>query len=172
MIKSLRFCDFYECVTDQSTDQSTVLHCIRSVLFSRGHATLHLAVSVGPSVRPLVTFLNFDRSSHHCYCPTVRDWIAVYPASLPIRISWWDPLKSSLNALLWDFTSIAVSLCHNFAIFTISWIDWSQRRTLLANVSPLHAHGYSFDLDMVFGAAVISVHHLICSIDNNFIFTT
>ena len=171
-MKSLRFCDFYECVTDQPTDQATVLHCMRSVLFSRGHATLHLAESVRPSVRPSVTFLNSDRFSHYCSWPTVRDWIAVHPALLPIRISWWDPLKSSLNALLWDFTSIAVCLCNNFAIFTISWINWSQRRTLLAYVSPFHAHGYSFDLDMVFGTAVISVHHLICSINNNFIFTT
>ena len=52
--------------------------------FSRGHATLHLAVSVGPSVRPSVgpsvTFLNSERFSHYCSCPTVRDWIAVYPA--------------------------------------------------------------------------------------------
>ena len=57
-------------------------------LFSRGHATLHLAVSVGRSVgpsvrlsvRPSVTFLNYERFSHYCSCPTVRDWIAVYPA--------------------------------------------------------------------------------------------
>ena len=40
-------------------------------LFSRGHATLHLAVSVRPSVRHI-----------YCSCPTVRDWIAVYPALL------------------------------------------------------------------------------------------
>ena len=45
-------------------------------LFSRGHATLHLAVSVGR----LRTFLNSERFSHYCSCPTVRDWIAVYPA--------------------------------------------------------------------------------------------
>ena len=56
-------------------------HCI---FFSRGHATLHFAVSVGPSVRrsvgPPVIFLNSERFSHYCSCPTVRDWIAVYPA--------------------------------------------------------------------------------------------
>ena len=45
-----------------------------------GHASLHLAVSVGRSVRPSVTFLNSERFSHYCFCPTVRDWIAVYPA--------------------------------------------------------------------------------------------
>ena len=49
-------------------------------LFSRGHATLHLAVSVGRSVSRYVTFLNSERFSHYCSCPTVRDWIAVYPA--------------------------------------------------------------------------------------------
>ena len=53
--------------------------------FSRVHATLHLGLSVGPSVRRYVgrsvTFLNSDRFSHYCSCPTVRDWIAVYPAS-------------------------------------------------------------------------------------------
>ena len=55
-------------------------------LLSRGHSTLHLAVSVGMSVGPSVgrsvTFLNSERFSHYCSCPTVRDWIAVYPALL------------------------------------------------------------------------------------------
>ena len=55
-----------------------------SLVFSRGHATLHLAVSVGRSVGrsvgPSVTFLNSERFLHYCSCPTVRDWIAVYPA--------------------------------------------------------------------------------------------
>ena len=36
--------------------------------------------SVGPSVRPSVTFLNSERFLQYCSCPTVRDWIAVYPA--------------------------------------------------------------------------------------------
>ena len=49
-------------------------------IFSRGHATLHLAVSVGRSVPLLVTFLNCERFSHYCSCPTICDWIAVYPA--------------------------------------------------------------------------------------------
>ena len=55
-------------------------------VFSRGHATLHLAVLVGPLVRPSVgwsvTFPNCMRFLHYCSCPTVRDWIAVYPALL------------------------------------------------------------------------------------------
>merc|ERR1712142_212993 len=36
--------------------------------------------SVGPSVRRSVTFLNCERFWLYCSCPTVRDWIAVYPA--------------------------------------------------------------------------------------------
>ena len=32
------------------------------------------------SIRPSVTFLNFVQFLHYCSCPTVRDWIAVYPA--------------------------------------------------------------------------------------------
>ena len=54
--------------------------CLNQNIFSRGHATLHLAVLVGRSVRPSVTFLNCEQFSHYCSCPTVRDWIAVYPA--------------------------------------------------------------------------------------------
>ena len=54
------------------------------LILSRGRATRHLAVSVGRqvglSVRWSVTFLNSKRFSHYCSCPTVRDWIAVYPA--------------------------------------------------------------------------------------------
>ena len=47
-----------------------------STVFSRGHATLNLAVLVGESV----TFLNCERFSHYCSCLTVCDWIAVYLA--------------------------------------------------------------------------------------------
>ena len=42
--------------------------------------SLHLAVSVGPSVPPSATLLNYERFSHYSSCPTVRDWIAVFPA--------------------------------------------------------------------------------------------
>ena len=45
-------------------------------VFSRGHATLYLAVSVRMSVYPSVTFLNSELFLHYCSCPTVRDWIA------------------------------------------------------------------------------------------------
>ena len=41
--------------------------------------------SVGPSVGPSVRFLNSERFSHYCSCPTVRDWIAVYPALFFLR---------------------------------------------------------------------------------------
>ena len=36
--------------------------------------------SVGRSVRPSITFLNCEWFSHNGSCPTVRDWIAMYPA--------------------------------------------------------------------------------------------
>ena len=48
---------------------------IREV-FSRGHATLHLAMSVGW----YKIFLNPEQYTHCCSSPTVRDSIAVYPA--------------------------------------------------------------------------------------------
>ena len=51
-----------------------------SGLFSRGHATPELAVSVGRSVGRSVRFLIREWFSHYRSCPTVRDWIAVYPA--------------------------------------------------------------------------------------------
>ena len=36
--------------------------------------------SVRRSVHQSVTFLNSGRFLHYCSCPTVRDWISVYPA--------------------------------------------------------------------------------------------
>ena len=59
-------------------------------IYSRGHATLHLTVSVGPSVVPSVTFLNSERFSQRCSCPTVRDWIAVYPALFFLRFHFFS----------------------------------------------------------------------------------
>ena len=50
------------------------------LIFSRGHASLHLAVSVRRSARQSVIFLNFERFSNFWSCPTVRDWITVYRA--------------------------------------------------------------------------------------------
>ena len=61
--------------TKHFTDELAIF-IAKKIIFSRGHATLHLAVSVGrsvrPSVRPSVTFLNSERFSHYCSCPTVR----------------------------------------------------------------------------------------------------
>jgi len=48
-----------------------------SIIFSRGHATLHLGVSVGMSV---TNNSEFRAVLHYSSCPTVRDCIAVYPA--------------------------------------------------------------------------------------------
>ena len=46
-------------------------------LFSRGHATLHLAVSVGKFVHHI---FEFRVVLQYCPCPTVCDCLAVYPA--------------------------------------------------------------------------------------------
>ena len=51
-------------------------YCIS--FFSCGHSTLHLAVSVSRSEGNI--FKTASGFSHYCSCPTVRDWIAVYPA--------------------------------------------------------------------------------------------
>ena len=53
-----------------------IFFLFHSGFLSRGHATTPCRVgrSVGPSV------LNSERFLHYCSCPTVRDWIAVYPA--------------------------------------------------------------------------------------------
>ena len=53
---------------------------IQSSLFSRGHASLHLAVLVPPSVSPSKIFLNCERLTHYCSCPNIPNEIAVYPA--------------------------------------------------------------------------------------------
>ena len=59
-------------------------YCYLNIIFRCGYATLHLAVlvkpSLRPSIRPSITFLNCEQFSHYCSCPTVRNWIAVYPA--------------------------------------------------------------------------------------------
>ena len=53
-------------------------------IFSRGHATLELAVSVCPSVPPSEILLNWVRFPHYGPCQTVRDCFAWYPALLKL----------------------------------------------------------------------------------------
>ena len=72
-------------VAFKNSGKEIILHCTvtlhhENTLFSRGHATLELAVSVGRLVR----FLIREWFSHYRSCPTVRDWIAVYPVLLKI----------------------------------------------------------------------------------------
>ena len=43
--------------------------------------------SVVRSVAPSVTFLNCERFSHYCSCPSVRDWIAMYPVLFTFSLS-------------------------------------------------------------------------------------
>ena len=60
------------------------IHGFFNMVFSRGHATLHLAVSVrplvAPSVGPSLKFLKCERKLSNRPCQTVRDCPAVYPA--------------------------------------------------------------------------------------------
>ena len=51
--------------------------------------------SVGRSVGPSVAFLNSERFSHYCFRPTVRDWIAMYPALFGLFSSYTGFLASS-----------------------------------------------------------------------------
>ena len=60
------------------------IHSFIHLLFSLGHATLHLAMSV----RPSQIFLNRERFLHYRPCPTVRDCPAVYPALFSIHGRW------------------------------------------------------------------------------------
>ena len=66
--------------------------------FSRGHATLHLAVLVSRSVRPSVTFFNSEQFLHYCSCScsTIRNWIAVYPALF------FSKLNKIFHPIYWD----------------------------------------------------------------------
>ena len=62
-----------------------VLFCVLGLIvrfLSRKRDSTHCRDGryVGISVCPSVTFLNFELFSHYCSCPTVCDWIAVYPA--------------------------------------------------------------------------------------------
>ena len=96
-----------------------------SHVFSRGHAILHLAVSVGRSVGRSVTFLNSERFWHYCSCPTVRDWIAVYPALFLIYIILQFFISKVILQIKWFFKRKIVlhknsqkgnnrGQCHNF----------------------------------------------------------
>ena len=72
-------------------------------VFSRGHASLHLAVSVSPSVGRLVTFLNSQWFLHYCSCPTVSDWIAVYPALFIVELVYNAACKYLSEGWMWLF---------------------------------------------------------------------
>ena len=81
------------CMPSRLSGMWLQLHRLQYIVISREYATLHLAASVGPSVRPVVrpsvrpsvTLLNCERFSHYCSCPTIRDWIAMYPALFPLK---------------------------------------------------------------------------------------
>ena len=71
------------------------------LIFSRGHATLHPTVSVGRAVRPSdrpVTFLNSERFLPYSSCPTIHDWIAMYPALFSTTALLNDHYSFCINA--------------------------------------------------------------------------
>ena len=57
-----------------------------------------VGMSVRPSVGPSVTFLNSERFLHYCSCPTVRDWIAMYPALFSTTALLNDHYSFCINA--------------------------------------------------------------------------
>ena len=59
---------------------STTYDSLQFYLLSLFSLYNSLCRSVRRSVLRSVTFLNFERLSRNSSCPTVRDWIAVYPA--------------------------------------------------------------------------------------------
>ena len=58
------------CASGTIRTVAVVNEMIPSVI-SRGHATLHITVSVGRSVRPSVTFLVADTQLYKRLCPSV-----------------------------------------------------------------------------------------------------
>jgi len=63
-------------------------------------------------VRRSVTFLNSERFSHYCSCPTVRDWIAVYPA-----------------LFIFIYISIFIFIFNTFRLVGFGWANgWKDRR--------------------------------------------
>ena len=62
-------------------DMADATNVVQSIdhIFSRGHATLELAVSVRRYVGRSEILLNCGRFLHYSSCPTVHDWIALYP---------------------------------------------------------------------------------------------
>ena len=111
-------------------------------IFSRGHATLHLAVSVGPSVRPSVrpsvTFLNCDRFSHYCSCPTVRDWITVYPALFHFPIALPHSSDPAWHSASLHAPSLGVCLSPGQCSRLVSRFDYCQNVPLQR--FPLNCH--------------------------------
>ena len=66
------------CITAPAQLSTTRLPCIRPCFFLVADTRLYTLPC--RSLCPSVTFLNSEPFSHYCSCPTVHDWIALYPS--------------------------------------------------------------------------------------------
>ena len=74
----------------------------------------------------LVTFSNSERFLHNCSCPTVRDWIAVFPALFPTNAT--DVTGCSEQMNFWGFLLSSSKQCKIFSLLML--------RSLIAFPSP------------------------------------
>ena len=84
--KSRKWDSFFQCMFFCVCISRYLVDCL--FVFSRGHATLELAVSVGRSVGRSVRNISVFRS-----CPPVRDWGGVYTALFKLELG----LSISIN---------------------------------------------------------------------------
>ena len=99
--------------------------------------------SVRPSVHPSKMFFNYERFLHYCSYPTVRDWIAVYPALFSFQ-EWYGskkgstkgPQKNQKASIAWmEFTNTELWVSCDWAVeetdltasleqVTEPWLEW------------------------------------------------
>ena len=117
---------FYHCPWPPARDLSSR---VSSLVFSRGHLTLDLAMSVGQSDRPSdrlslcqsVTFFNCERSLHYCPCPSICKCLTVYRAFIQEddtadfldydHLANKSPRHTDQESLLYIRAKISIKLC-------------------------------------------------------------
>ena len=104
----------------------------------RDSTTHFVGPSVRPSVRPSVTFLNCDRFSHYCSCPTVRDWITVYPALFHFPIALPHSSDPAWHSASLHAPSLGVCLSPGQCSRLVSRFDYCQNVPLQR--FPLNCH--------------------------------
>ena len=107
-------------------------------LYTMPYQSVHslVALSVCLSISRSITFLNCERFSHYCSCPTVPGWIAVYPVFFQCTF-----LRVHIH------THITMKFCRNlFSVLrdsTPGYVGPSIRRLVgrLVGLSPFHFFG-------------------------------